>query len=220
MPDTLSLQVYLRGAEAWGSINKPTEALHGYFAGGGKNPLLAGGLLLAQAAVWDSLLPPFGIDDGRLTAQEAFKLNLIDTELVVLSACETGLGEVRGEGLYGLQQALLEAGAQWVITTLWQIDDQATQDLMLSFYRNWTKRKRAERVDEVFNRTFEDLSAEASPSLLLGGFRSHALTLDKPLSLSRVGNAREMDVKSPFCQALKLAKDVLRKLYCHVGFLK
>ncbi|MEN3041630.1 MAG: CHAT domain-containing protein, partial [Bacteroidia bacterium] len=102
-------------------------ATHGYFVGGGKNPLLAGGLLLAQAAVWDSLFPPLGMDDGRLTAQEASNLNLIGTELVVLSACETGLGEVRGEGLYGLQRAFLEAGAQRVISTLWQIDDEATQ---------------------------------------------------------------------------------------------
>ncbi|MEN2992721.1 MAG: CHAT domain-containing protein, partial [Bacteroidia bacterium] len=128
-------------------------ATHGYFVGGAKNPLLAGGLLLAQAAVWDSLFPPLGMDDGRLTAQEASNLNLLGTELVVLSACETGLGEVRGEGLYGLQRAFLEAGAQRVITTLWPIDDEATRELMLSFYQNWVRRKRREGVDEVFYRT-------------------------------------------------------------------
>ncbi|MCX7764238.1 MAG: CHAT domain-containing protein [Bacteroidia bacterium] len=128
-------------------------AMHGYFVGGGRNPLLAGGLLLAQAAVWDSLFPPLGKEEGRLTAQEASNLNLIGTELVVLSACETGVGEVRGEGLYGLQWAFLEAGARRVITTLWPIDDEATQELMVSFYRCWVRRKRGDGVDEVFNRT-------------------------------------------------------------------
>lgn len=130
-------------------------ATHGYFMGVEKNPLSAGGLLLAQAAVWDSLFPPLGEEDGRLTAQEASNLNLIGTELVVLSACETGLGEVRGEGLYGLQRAFLEAGAHRVITALWQIDDEATQELMLSFYKNWIKRKQKEEVDEVFSRTLK-----------------------------------------------------------------
>ncbi|MCS6790226.1 MAG: CHAT domain-containing protein [Bacteroidia bacterium] len=145
-------------------------ATHGYFVGGGKNPLLAGGLLLAQAAVWDSLFPPLGRDDGRLTAQEASNLNLIGTELVVLSACETGLGEVRGEGLYGLQRAFLEAGAQRVITTLWQIDDEATRELMLSFYQNWVKRKRGEGVDEVFNRTLRTFREKHPEPYYWGAF--------------------------------------------------
>ncbi|MCX8113359.1 MAG: CHAT domain-containing protein, partial [Bacteroidia bacterium] len=145
-------------------------ATHGYFVGGGKNPLLAGGLLLAQAAVWDSLFPPLGRDDGRLTAQEASNLNLIGTELVVLSACETGLGEVRGEGLYGLQRAFLEAGAQRVITTLWQIDDEATRELMLSFYQSWVKRKRREGGDEVFNRTLRAFRAKHPEPYYWGAF--------------------------------------------------
>ncbi|MDW8417266.1 MAG: CHAT domain-containing tetratricopeptide repeat protein [Bacteroidia bacterium] len=145
-------------------------ATHGYFVGGRKNPLLAGGLLLAQAAVWDSLFPPLGRDDGRLTAQEASNLNLIGTELVVLSACETGLGEVRGEGLYGLQRAFLEAGAQRVITTLWQIDDEATRELMLSFYQSWVKRKRGEGVDEVFNRTLRTFREKHPEPYYWGAF--------------------------------------------------
>ncbi|MCX7652599.1 MAG: CHAT domain-containing protein, partial [Bacteroidia bacterium] len=145
-------------------------ATHGYFVGGGKNPLLAGGFLLAQAAVWDSLFPPLGRDDGRLTAQEVSNLNLIGTELVVLSACETGLGEVRGEGLYGLQRAFLEAGAQRVITTLWQIDDEATRGLMLSFYQSWVKRKRREGVDEVFNRTLRTFREKHPEPYYWGAF--------------------------------------------------
>lgn len=112
-------------------------ATHGYFEGHGRNPMLEGGILLAQAALWDSLYPPLGAEDGRLTAQEASTLNLLGTDLVVLSACETGLGEVKGEGLYGLQRAFLEAGASRVITALWQIDDAATRALMEDFYTRW-----------------------------------------------------------------------------------
>ncbi|MCX7607504.1 MAG: CHAT domain-containing protein [Bacteroidia bacterium] len=130
-------------------------ATHGYFTGIGKNPMLEGGLLLAQAAVWDSLYPPPGGEDGRLTAQEASNLNLLGTELVVLSACETGLGEVKGEGLYGLQRAFLEAGAARVIATLWPIDDAATQELMIGFYRCVRRKRGEERVDKAFAETMK-----------------------------------------------------------------
>ena len=74
--------------------------------------------------------------DGLLTAQEARSLDLEATQMVVLSACETGQGSLSaGQGVYGLRRAFLVAGAETVVTSLWQVHDQTTGDLMTLFYR-------------------------------------------------------------------------------------
>jgi CHAT domain-containing protein/Tfp pilus assembly protein PilF len=108
---------------------------------GARNPLVLSGLVLAGA----NLPPgkdqdPLTYDHGIATAETLTALDLRKLELVVLSACETGLGDVAGgEGVFGLQRAFHMAGARNVITSLWKVNDQATAALMALFYHQLWK---------------------------------------------------------------------------------
>lgn len=144
------------------NVERPTVlhlATHGFFLQSGTtqgpdnlevpvHPLFHTGLLLAGAGTSKEpkqegvFIAQAGHEDGWFSAYEAALLNLKDTELVILSACETGRGIQRNnEGVYGFQRAFLEAGAKCLLSSLWKVDDDATQEMMQLFYQFWLKGK-------------------------------------------------------------------------------
>ncbi|NEO45495.1 MAG: tetratricopeptide repeat protein [Moorea sp. SIO4A3] len=110
------------------------------------NPLFRSGLVFAGVEKRQS-----GGDDGVFTANEATLLNLVGTQLVVLSACDTGIGEISaGEGIYGLRRAFVIAGSESQLISLWKVDDTATKDLMVAYYQGLKARKgRREALSQI-----------------------------------------------------------------------
>lgn len=104
--------------------------------------LTRSGLLLSGVnnALTGKLIPP-NIEDGILTAKEISELDLRGLDMVVLSACQTGLGDIKGDGVFGLQRGFKKAGAHTLLMSLWKVDDKATQMLMTHFYENLTSGK-------------------------------------------------------------------------------
>jgi CHAT domain-containing protein len=128
--------------DRWGRLSGPLP----------EDPLLRSGLALAGANTWlrDGHLPAEA-EDGLLTAVDVSSLDLLGTELVVLSACDTGLGEVHvGEGVFGLRRSFVLAGAKTLVMSLWKVSDETTQELMEDFYRRiLAGRPRAEALREA-----------------------------------------------------------------------
>jgi CHAT domain-containing protein len=117
-------------------------ATHGFFLNNSENlsdPMLRSGIALAGINDYLQDGDKYQGEDGIVKASEIILMDLLNTEVVGLSACETGLGDIKnGEGVYGLQRALKVAGAKAIIMSLWKVDDTATQLLMSSFYAAYT----------------------------------------------------------------------------------
>ncbi len=156
------LEATEEGFKTMGQLNKPSPrvlhiATHGFFFPDpaqktavsaedasvfkwSDNPMIRSGLILSGGNyAWQNGIPVSpDKEDGILTAYEISQMNLSNTELVVLSACETGLGDIQGnEGVYGLQRAFKIAGAKYLIMSLWQVPDRETMEFMTTFYKNW-----------------------------------------------------------------------------------
>jgi CHAT domain-containing protein len=131
----------------------------------GENPLLLSGLFLAGANLHGQGAERTGAEDGILTAEEVTAMNLEGTALVVLSACETGLGKVtEGEGVYGLRRAFQMAGARTVVSALWSISDEATAEMMSHLY---------EKRDESFPETIRRIQLKTINKLRAQGYVDH-----------------------------------------------
>ena len=120
----------MQSANAWSSLAEGRGPL--------KTPLLRSGLMLSGGNnAWEGRPVP-GVENGILFADDVARMNLLGTELVVLSTCDTGLGEVNNsEGVFGLQRAFKLAGAETLIMSLWEVADRATSELMTAFYQRW-----------------------------------------------------------------------------------
>jgi CHAT domain-containing protein len=130
-PDILHIAThgfFLTDAPEKSSAEKGTRAINAKAKI--ESPLLRSGLALAGAN-----LSRESTDNGILTALEASSLNLWGTKLVTLSACDTGLGEVKnGEGVYGLRRAFMLAGTETLVMSLWPVSDYVTREMMSMYY--------------------------------------------------------------------------------------
>lgn len=126
------------------------------------DPLLRSGLVLSGGNyTWSGKTPIDGVEDGIATAYEISQLNLSNTELVVLSACETALGDIKGsEGVFGLQRAFKMAGVKKMIVSLWQVPDKETAELMTAFYGYWMKGK---TINDAFTQAQTDMRKKYIP---------------------------------------------------------
>lgn len=116
------------------------------------------GLMMAGCnRVFNNETLPDSLDDGVLTAKEISQLDLRGLHLVVLSACETALGDISGsEGVFGLQRAFKKAGAQSIMMSLWKVDDLVTENMMKSFY---THLAQGESIRQSFAAAQQELRA-------------------------------------------------------------
>lgn len=133
------------------------SSLNGY-----DNPMYLTGLVMSGGNVeYLKREIPDGVMGGLLTSSDIARFDLSGTQLVVLSACETGLGETTNESVYGLQRAFKKAGAQTLVMSLWPVSDLATKDFMILFHKElanngWDKRKSFKKAKETFRKSYNE----------------------------------------------------------------
>ena len=135
-----------------------------------QNPLFRSGLIMAGAnKAWEERKTVPGREDGILTAYEIARQDLSSTQLVTLSACKTGLGDIRGsEGVYGLQRAFKLAGADYLLLTLWSIpDSDETVEFMEKFYQKWLS---GAPIPQAFSQTQKEMRAAYPDPYYWAGF--------------------------------------------------
>ncbi|HYC86138.1 MAG TPA: CHAT domain-containing protein [Chryseosolibacter sp.] len=164
-------EIYMRENATEGNLYRVRSAdilhiaTHGYWHDAGRanegyrlfNAMVNSGLLMSGVVNYYSQheYPP--THDGILTAYEAQNLELENTSLVILSACETSLGHMdAGEGIYGLQRAFRTAGAKCTMTSLWKVDDQATRDFMIEFYNSYLKTRNKFEAFKLAQKTVKE----------------------------------------------------------------
>lgn len=142
----------------------PEQAEKVDYLKGYKDAMSLSGLVLSGGnAAWKGKELPDGVLGGILTARNIARMDMTGTELVVLSACQTGQGKATSEGLYGLQRAFKKANAQSMIMTLWSVSDVASREFMEEFYKNltnskkkWNKRKAFDEAKKFIRDKYED----------------------------------------------------------------
>lgn len=124
---------------------------------------LSGFVLSGGNAAWLGKPLPKGVLGGILTANDIARLDLSNTDMVVLSACQTGQGKATSEGLYGLQRAFKKAGVGTIVMSLWSVSDKITSEFMTTFYERladthnaWNKRKAFEKAKEIIRKKHPD----------------------------------------------------------------
>lgn len=124
---------------------------------------LSGLVLSGGNAAWQGKKLPEGVLGGIITANDIARMDLSDTDMVVLSACKSGQGKATSEGLYGLQRAFKKAGVGTIVMSLWNVNDKVTSEFMVTFYERladkanvWNKRKAFEEAKEIIRKKHSD----------------------------------------------------------------
>jgi len=192
-----------QGMYGAGTLVIPNDAASGRRMFTYENPLLRSGLALARANAWRDAIVAGSAEDGVLTAMEAADLDLASTDMVVLSACDTGMGRApRGEGVFGLQRAFFQAGAKSVLMSLWKVPDHETAELMKRYYRQWwlagaDKASALRRAQLAMLQSQRDGGDRAHPRfwagfVLMGDWRGRHGETSTPMAIGR-GHAHRVD---------------------------